>query len=255
MDAQHLSKLPIFSSALGSLNKSVLTLEDEEEISIDNPVSILAIAKKHDLKSIFLLENSMASAIKAFELFSKHNIQLRFGVKISLAHDENNIDSSLGKYSLFALNEDGYYELINITSEHAIKNVGNKKPQPVLFNDIKDKLTSKNILLMIPFYDSFIYNNSFYFNFAMPNFEGLNPIFCIEEHNVAQDYLIKQKVEEYCKLNNYDVINTHSVYYYSPEYFKGYLIYRSVEHRGSWFKPEIKDFSSDKFSFKDICNG
>lgn len=253
MDAQLINKmeiLPIFSSSLGSINKSILTINYNGEINDDMPVGIFDIAKKNNLDHIYLLEDQMCSFIQAYENSLKSGVKLKYGCKIILSHNDEN--TSLGVYNVFALNTEGYYELIKIKSIWAHKNENNKHHLHTTFEEVKDLFASDNLLIMIPFYDSFLFNNLTEFSQATPDLSKINPIFCIEKHETIYDHLIEPFVIDYCKNNNYDVINTHSVFYYKEEDFKPYLVYRAVEKRGNWFKPELKHFSSNKFSFESI---
>ena len=245
-----IKKLPIFSSSDGSVNKSILTLSYNGEISDDKPVSIFDIAEQHNLESVFILDNEMSGFIKAYENSQKSKIKLRYGCKITISH--NNENGSLGNYNVFALNTDGYYELIKIKSMWAHKNEKNNKHQYVTFDEVKNSFLSKNLMIMIPFYDSFLFNNLTCFNQATPDLSKIKPIFCLEEHDTIYDHLITPYIINYCRDNNFDTMHTHSVFYYKKSDFKAYLVYRAVENRGNWFKPELKYFSSDKFSFDSI---
>lgn len=254
MDVQRtnnkMETLPIFISSDGSVGKSILTLNYNGEICDDKPVSIFDIAVKHDLKSVYILDNEMSGFVKAYENSKKTGIKLRYGCKLTVSHNDEN--TSLGNYNIFALNTEGYYNLIKIKSIWAHKNEKAKNHLYVTFDEVKDMLLSKNLMIMIPFYDSFLFNNLTHFGQATPDLSNIKPIFCIENHETIYDHLITPYIIEYCKNNNFEYINTHSVYYYRESDFKAYLIYRAVEKRGNWFKPELKYFSSNKFSFQSI---
>lgn len=242
--------IPIFSSALGSINKSILTLDYKGEIKEDEPVSIFDIAKTHGLNEVFICDKQMSSYIKAYENSKKAGIKLRYGLRMTLAHNED--QNNIGDYQVFAKNTDGYYELIELSSLWAHKNIGNKNKELIFFEEIMDKLASPNLKVIIPFYDSFLFNNKFTDNKALPNLIKINPLFAIENHDIVFDHLIQPYIYDYCKKNKFRTINTHSVYYYKKEDFTAYLVYRAVENRGTWFKPELKHFSSNKFSFEDL---
>lgn len=244
--------LPIFSSSLGSINKSILTPNYNGYIKDDEPVGIFDIAEKHNMKSIFLLENDMNSFLQAYENSKKSNIKLNYGCRLTVSHNDEN--TSLGQYNIFALNTDGYYELIHIKSIWANKNENKKNHLHVTFDEVKNLLNSKNLMVMIPFYDSFLFNNLTSFSQATPDLSDIDPIFCVEKHETIYDHLIEPIIIEYCKDNSYRTMDTHSVFYYNEDDFKAYLVYRAVEKRGNWFKPELKHFSSDKFSFESWLN-
>lgn len=245
-----MNKIPIFSTAIGSISKSILTTDYNGEIQENKPVGVFDIAKQHNLDTVFVCDKTMSGFIKLFENSQKSNIKLCFGVKLTFAHNED--QSNISDYQVFAKNTDGYYDLIKLTSEWALKNQHQKKKENVYFEDVEGILSSKNLQVIVPFYDSFLFNNNFIGTKIIPNFTNVKPIFSIENHDVVFDHLITPLVENYCHEYKYKMINTHSVYYYKKSDFKAYLNYRVLDNRGSWFKPEIKHFSSDKFSFEDI---
>ena len=67
-----------------SVGKSILTYEDEEDISESAPVSIIAIAKKHNLKQLVVIENSFLSFPSLYKSCNKHDIQLIFGLNFNI---------------------------------------------------------------------------------------------------------------------------------------------------------------------------
>jgi len=56
--------LPVFKSHY-SIGRSILTLEDED-ISENDPDSIIDIAKKNNIKDLFLIEDNMSSFLQAY---------------------------------------------------------------------------------------------------------------------------------------------------------------------------------------------
>ena len=73
--------IPIFTSEY-SIGKSILSLEDDKELDESKLVSIVSIAKKHELKDVYLVDESMSGFVKAYQNLSKHGINLRFGYKV-----------------------------------------------------------------------------------------------------------------------------------------------------------------------------
>lgn len=248
-------KLPIFTSSYGNIGKSILELKYKGEIKDDEPVSIFDIAKKHGLNSVYILDSYMGGYIQAFENSQKSDIQLNYGSEINICHNKETPDAAFGKYNLFAKNLEGYYELIELNSLWARKNAGEKTKEPLFFDEVKDLFKSDNLLLLVPFYDSFLHYNAFNFNGFIPDLSGLNPIFCIEDHETILDDTLQKLVKKYCKEYDYSIKETHKIYYYREEDFPAYLNFRAINRRGSWFKPELPHFSSNKFSFESFLNG
>lgn len=241
---------PIFSTALGSVGKSLLTTNFNGDLDETSPIGIFDIAKKHKLNSVYVLDNSMSSFIQVYENAEKSNIDFRFGIKMLLSHDKEDPKKHLGKYNVFIKNTKGYEELINLTSFGAIKNAKDKTNEITQFDDVKDLMESDNLIVMIPFYDSFLFNNYFYCGKSFPSLSKIKPFFCIENHETIYDYTFKDIVLSYCKSEGMKSIDTHQIYYYKNKHIKPYLLLRAINKRGNWQRPELSHFSSDKFSFE-----
>ena len=69
-----MSIIPLFKSHY-SIGKSILTLEKSAEITDSSPISIFSIAKKHDLKEITLVEDSISGFIQAYSYAKEMGIK------------------------------------------------------------------------------------------------------------------------------------------------------------------------------------
>lgn len=245
-------KLPIFGSTFGNVGKSLLTPKFNGLIPKSGPVGIFDIAKEHQLEDVFVCDRSMAGYIKLYKNALEAGVNLRFGSRIKVSHNSLDDDHNFGCYDIFAKNTDGYYDLIKINSLWAEKNVGNKQHEYITFNELKQYLIgNKNLYLMVPFYDSFLFNNNFiFFGSCIPDFSDLNPIFCIENHNTIYDHTLQPIVKQYCKDMGFEILETHKIYYYRDADFDAYLQLRASNNKGSWFKPELSHFSSNEFSYE-----
>ena len=107
-------------------------------------------------------------------------------------------------------------------------------------------------MLWIPQYDSFIYNNLFYLDRKIiPNFSFTAPVFCIEKlHNLPFDNILINQINEYASNKFYDIIDTHSIFYYKEEDFYSYMCLRCVGNRSTMNKPNLEHMSSNRFSFE-----
>ena len=79
--------MPLFKSHF-SIGRSILTLEDEEKED-NQPDSIIDIAKDNNLKEVNLVEDNMTSFLQAYTNTKKYNINLRYGLRISINDDMN----------------------------------------------------------------------------------------------------------------------------------------------------------------------
>ena len=250
--------LPIFKSHY-SIGRSILTLEDEPQ-EPSYPDSIINILKDNKMNELYLVEDNMTSFLQAYTNCKKNNINLRYGLRLTITDNiEDKTDSSRlknSKFIIFFKTENGYKKLIKIFSI-AAKNGFYYEPR-IDFKTLKGLWSDKDLLLAVPFYDSFIFNNVLKNNLCTPQLEFCSPIFFVENNNIPFDGLIKSKVIDYCKKNQNEILNAKSIYYKSRLDFKAYLTFRCINMRTTLNKPEVEHMSSNEFCFeswKEKSNG
>jgi DNA polymerase III alpha subunit len=238
--------LPLFKSHY-SLGRSILTLEDKDELSSNEPDSIVTICLKHKIKSPILVEDSMGGFLEAYTNFTKHKINFIYGLRItvcdSISKKDEESRSSESKFIVFMKNSSGYEKLIKLYSDAAKE--GFYYYPRTDYKSLEDVWT-EDLQLCVPFYDSFIYNNSFCNNTCVPKINFTKLTYFEENNNLISDSLIKNK------LSNLKVKTekTKSIYYYKNSDFKSYLTFRCINKRTTLDKPELTYMSSDRFSFE-----
>jgi DNA polymerase III subunit alpha len=246
---------PFFKSHY-SLGRSILTLGSQE--SENHPDSIFEIAKENNLKEIFLVEDNMSGFLEAYLNSQEHDIKLNFGLRLTVCSDssEKNEEgrSSESKIILFIKNKKGYEDIIKAftyastdgfyyyprTDYKALKEIG-----------------FKNLSMVVPFYDSFLYENNFRNKACVPNFislykneTGACPIFCIEDNDLPFDRNLTKLVEKYSTSNGCETIKTKSIYYKNKSDYFSYLTFRCIHNRSTLDKPNFGHMCSNEFSFE-----
>ncbi len=253
--------IPIFTSD-ASLGKSILT-SDEAKDKIDESlsVSIWAIAKVHDLNPVHVIEDSFVSYIAHYKQSLKLKKQLIFGIKFKIVQDrkDNSEDSVLTESDVvvWMKNSEGYYDLIKLFSaihSDAENYIWDKYARKAYYRGdwkLLQEFWTKNLALSIPFYDSFLHNNILKYNHkAVPNFGKIKPTFILERHDLPFDDIIQDAVINYCKENEYESINGHSIYYYQKEDLRAYQVDRCISARTTYQMPNMEYFSQPTFSFE-----
>jgi DNA polymerase-3 subunit alpha len=245
--------IPLFKSHY-SLGRSILTLEDKNEAD-DYPDSIIQIAKENKLKELFLVEDNMSSFLEAYTNTNNNKIKLNYGLRISITESMNDkTDESRMKNSkviLFFKNKKGYESLTKLFSTAAKDGF---YYEPRLDYSILKQNWSQDLILAIPFYDSFIFNNTLKNNICVPQFDFTKPVIFIEDNDLPFDLIIKDKMLSFAKENQLEVFNTKSIYYNSRKDFKTYLTFRCINNRSVLNKPEIEHMSSNEFCFESWKN-
>jgi DNA polymerase III alpha subunit len=238
--------LPLFKSHY-SVGRSILTLEDKDELTSNTPDSIVSICLNHKVKRPILVEDSMGGFLEAYTNFTKHNINFIFGLRITVCDDINKKDEDSkmneSKVIIFMKNSSAYEKLIRIYSTAAKEGF---YYYPRIDYKFLNNIWGEDLQLCIPFYDSYLYNNYFKGNLSYPKFSFTEPTYFIEQNNLLVDPLLRNKVLNYSK----NTQKVKSIYYYKNSDFKAYLTFRCINKRTTLEKPELFHMSSDRFSFE-----
>jgi DNA polymerase-3 subunit alpha len=243
--------IPLFKSHY-SLGRSILTLEDKDEKD-DYPDSIIQICKENKMKELYLVEDNMSSFLEAYSNCRKNNIKLNYGLRISVTEsmsdksEESKTKSS--KIILFFKNKKGYQQL---TKLYSIASKEGFYYEPRLDYETISKNWTDDLILCIPFYDSFIFNNTLKNSLCIPQFDFTKPIFFIEDNDLPFDSLVKQKALSFAQKNDLKIYKAQSVFYKERKDFKAYLTFRCINNRSVLNKPNLDHMSSNEFCFESI---
>ena len=240
--------LPLFKSHY-SIGRSILTLTSSSDSKKSGPDSIFEILKESGLDELFLVEDNMSSSLEAYVNSQKEKVKLRYGLRITTCNDyQEKSDESRrteAKYIVFAKNTEGFRDLIKLYS-HAAKDGFYYYPRTDF--KILKSLWTKNLKLVVPFYDSFIFNNTLGFSDSTPEIEFTETTFLSEHNNLPFDDLVLEKVKSYTN-KSHDLIEAKSIYYKKFEDFKSYLTFKCISKRTGLNKPNFDHMSSDSFCF------
>ena len=238
--------LPLFKSDF-SIGKSILRL-NEKSITDSPESSIFNILTLNNIRRLVLVEDSMIGFMEAYKNCKKFNIDLIFGIKIKVS--ENLTNEGSHKVVVFSKNESGCKLLNKIYTFCEVEGNGF-----INFKNLK-KLWNEDLILAIPFYDSFLFNNVMYFDDCIPDFSFTSPLFLLESNSLPFDLIIKEKVLKYCNANNFDYILSKSIYYNKKSDFSAFQTYKCLCSRSSSYKsltlesPNLDHCSSNEFCFE-----
>jgi DNA polymerase-3 subunit alpha len=195
----------------------------------------------------------MSSFLEAYTNCKNNNIKLNYGLRISVTEsmgdktEESRVKNS--KLILFFKNKKGYESLTKLFS------IGAK--DGFYYEPRLDYITIKNnwsddLIIGIPFYDSFIFNNTLKNSLCIPQFDFTKPIFFIEDNDLPFDSLVKQKALSFAEKNNLKIYKVQSVFYKERKDFKAYLTFRCINNRSVLNKPNLDHMSSNEFCFEKL---
>lgn len=246
--------LPLFKSDF-SIGKSILTLDLPEQSEEGGADSVFKIALSNKFNKIILVEDSLTGFLQAHKNSQSLGLQLVFGLRISICSDLNSNPKDTerkdeSKIIIFAKDDDGCKALNKIYSLSFTQGQGR-----IDYKNLK-KLWGDSLLLAIPFYDSFIFQNTMGFNNCTPDFSFSDPIFFIENNRLPFDNLVRDKVLNYCDKNDFKSERCKSIYYNKRKDLAAYQTYKCICNRRfssgdiGLVNPRLEHCGSSEFSFE-----
>jgi DNA polymerase III alpha subunit len=253
--------LNIFSSHY-SIGKSIFTLDElskdnPTEIKSNAPISILTIAKKYNLKEIYLRESDFSGFIQAYKNADAAGIELRFGIKLKVTdnvkEEKDKLKEKGSTVSFWIKNSTGYQDLVKMYS---------RAENGYLDWRIVQEFHTDNIIVSIPFYNSFLFRNNFKNGNCVPDFGQIKPIFELQSMGLPYDDVHRAITTQYALKHNLPIVETHLSYYYSTAHVKAYQIFRTIcckpafegMEKKSFNNPGLEHFCSNEFSFESYCS-
>ncbi len=247
-----LNKILIYKTHY-SIGSSLFTLEKETEINPNKPVSLLAVAKQHGLKQIIIAEDNISSFWKAHVLFKEANVQLIYGVSLTLCDNlsiEKDGMRTNGDATIWLKNDKAYFDFVKIYTEAST--IGLHEGKRRITWARLNELWSDNFEISLPFYSSFIAQNTLQlFHSANPNFGKLKPTIFLADHNLPFDSCLRGAALKFASSHNLNTLESKEVRYYKPEDAYAAFVMRCILNRSTAEKPNLDSFSSRSFSFLD----
>ena len=246
---------PLFKSHF-SLGRSILTLEKPTGKENSYPISIFDLLILNKLNTLVLVEDNISGLLQASKEADECKIKLVFGLRLDVCESMSQKDEpSLirrAKYIIFARSSEGYKSLIKIWSTAAQQ--GFYYSPNIDFKTLR-QLWNESLSLVVPFYDSFLYLNSFCSHVHVPELDPFKPVtFLTEANGLPFDDPLEQRVKEYCLTNGHNVLPAQSIFYKSLDDYLAYVTFRCLHNRGTsqkctLEKPELDHMNSDEFNF------
>jgi DNA polymerase III alpha subunit len=239
--------------------RGIMTAWAPDECKDPNgPQSFLKLAKDAGLKKVFYVSSNFEAFRESLKNANKLGLELIFGLQMWLTDDSinNHSEQSLKqeyKIIIFAKNGAAYKDLSVIYTD-CNTNTLNKYYK--MRYDIKQlrKLWTKNLILAHPYVDSYLAKNRLVMGASIvPDFDFIpkqDDFFLKEvESNLPFSRLIDEAIDEFTK--GEQIINVKSCYYEKPEDCRANMIYRTIQERSKFCKPDLRWFCSDSFNFQN----
>ena len=210
----------------------------------NGPQSALWTAKENGDKTFYNVESKFTSFFEGLQNAKELGLKYAFGLKIltgrklTLEQKEAKSDKSSHKIIIFAKNDAGYRDLSKLYSNSETGQSINR-----IDSDELSKYWTDNLILVIPFYDSYIHNNNLTFGECIPTFPVKNPIYCVENNGLPFDGELKRLVTS----SQTNILISQTCYYAKPADFKKFIVYRTMLAGETFNKPNIENLFSDNF--------
>lgn len=252
--------LPLFKSHY-SIGKSILTLSRPDDCTKGGPSSIFQIAQNHGLDKVVLVEDSLVGFLEAKKISDSLDMQLIFGLRISVCDDisitENkNAQTCIHKIIVFAKNTNGARLLNKIYSLAFTKGAGK-----IDFDSLKEIYNDNDLKIAIPFYDSYLFHNSFsYKEPCILDDSFFNPVYFFEDNLLPFDRTLQDLIINYCSINDFETQKVKSIYYENRNDFEAYQTYKCICNRSFSNKartldmPNLEHCASPEFCFESYLD-
>lgn len=225
------------------------------------PQSFFKLAKDAGLKKVFFVSNNFEAFREALKNANKLGLELVFGLQMWLTDDSinNHTEQSIKqehKIIIFAKNGAAYNDLGKIYTDCYTNQKNKYYKMRYDFGQLK-KLWTNNLILAFPYFDSFLAKNRLVMGASIiPDFEFAaqeDVVFLKEvESDLPFAPLIDEAMNGFC--NGFEVVKTKTCYYEKAEDCPAYMVYRGIQERSKFCKPELRWFCSDSFSFEKYIN-
>ncbi len=196
----------------------------------------------------------MSGLVKALENCQKTNLNLFFGLKLSVCANmyqkETESLSTEYKIVIFMRDEKAYKNLLKI---YSIASIEGFYYRPRIDCATLKKYWDDNLLLIHPFYYSFLHRNALYLSNCNPDFDFIKEHqFFIEKNDLPFNYLIEKAIDNFGIKNNIKKIPSKSIYYLNQDYFKAFVTNKAIHNRATLDCPNEEHLASSNFSFEEF---
>lgn len=236
---------PVFKSTY-SYGKSILTLDDEsKEFGSD---SLIEMCLDNDIKDVVLVEDNLTSFMKAFKVCLKNELNLYYGLRLTFCNDMNDESKTSNHKNIIFAKDDKGCKLLNSIYSCAFTE-GDGRIDYATFKDYWDETS---LSFVVPFYDSYIYENNFHQKNCIPDLESFNPVFWSESNDLPFDHILNNKLRESTKRKGYRVAKVKTILYKEKKDVEALQTYkilstRSFGKQSKLSSPNLSHFGSEEF--------
>lgn len=205
------------------------------------PKSAISVVHDLNIKTLWNVESKFTSFFEAVQNCKAANLKYRFGIKFRVGDKEGEGVDTVNtehKIIVFANGDAGYNDLATLFSSSKSYDSYNR-----LDNETLKKYWTSNLKLVIPFYDSYLFNNNLKFGNCLPDFPTTEIIYCVENNFLPFD----KKMDKIVRAASSNILEAQTCYYTNSEDYKKFLTYRCMLAGTTFNKPNMDNMYSNNF--------
>jgi DNA polymerase III alpha subunit len=218
------------------------------------PQSIVKICKDNGLKSCFGVSPNLLTFPEAQTNLAKEGVEFFFGLELWVCNEPDSLTPqsqlSESKVIIRADNSQGYFDLKAIYSKVYTNRANFYHRHRSSFAEIKALWTS-NLTLILPFFDSFVCQNTLTVASIVPDLPVPPLIFREVDSGLPFAPLIDAALDQFNADKKYPEQRVKTVFYPTKAHFRAWQVLRCIKERSSYQKPELPYCCSDNFSFEN----
>lgn len=233
-----------------SVGKSIIQLTGKKfEESFD---TVISIAEENKFSRVYMVEDHIGGFIPIYKELEKKGISLCYGWRVDFVEDISiKEEQPTHKLVIFIKNEEAYKKLIPLISLSQTDGSVKGRGARLDFHNLH-KYWSPEMILAIPFYDSFLAQNLLTKNVCIPDFRGIHPYVFIESNDLPFDDLLNTAATEYAKDNDFSVVKCKTIYYNKRRDIKAFQV-KKLMNRKSYGSNTLDEPNLDYFCSDEFC--
>lgn len=244
--------LPVFYDQ--SSSKSILTYWKDKDLTDKGAKSIVKLCKDNGLKSCFGVSSTFLTFPEAQTNLTKEGIDFAFGLELWVCNEPESLtpesQRSESKIIIRAETSQGYFDLKTIYSKIHTNPRNFYHRHRTSFAEIKS-LWTPNLTLILPFFDSFVCQNTITLSSIVPDLPVSPLIFREVDSGLPFAPLIDAALNSFNEGGKYPEQRVKTIYYPTKAHFRAWQVFRCIKNRSSFQRPELDFCCSDNFSFED----
>lgn len=245
---------PLFYDS--SSGKSILNAWKPSETKTTGSQSFIQMIKDENANRAVFVSKNFATFLEAWKnVKSETKAHFSFGLELIMC-DDAKVQTPESRFNehkiiIFLKKAAGYSDLLKIYSACHSDLTNKYYIHRFDYKQLK-KLWTDNLVMALPFFDSFVAKNTLSFGTAIvPDLSFTKPLILRElATGLPVEEMINKALDRFNADKTLPEENVKSIYYKNRKDFKAYMTYRAILKGTSFKDPNMEDMSSEEFCWE-----